>query len=131
MSEEPHSSRSGESLQLKLSSNQLRCSLHTTYYANFFVLRLAVRINGQLAEIGYSKNEVLCLRCRYPTAHCMDITYHTIASELEAVLKKYRVSHVSSFWCEEDLFIQVLPRFAAYNHIIMPLLPNFSLRKCL
>ena len=98
----------------QLSPSELRCSPHTTYYTNFFVLRTAVTINGQAAEIGFSENKQLTLNCRYPSTECVSITFHTISSQMEAVLKKYGVSHISNFWLGEVLFLQVT--FESHTH---------------
>ena len=93
---------------LQLSPSELRFSPHTTYYTNFFVLRTAVTINGQLAVIGFSENKEITLNCRYPSTECMSITLHTISSQVEAVLRKYGVSQISNFWLGDVPFIQVI-----------------------
>ena len=92
----------------RLSPSELRCSPHTTYYTNLFVVRTAVTINGQPAEIGFSDNGELSLYCRYPSTECMRLSYHTVSSQVEAILKKHRVSHVSNFWVGEAPFFQVI-----------------------
>ena len=83
--------------------HQLRFTTHTTYYSDFFLLRTAVTINGQSAQVGYSDGQ-LTLNCRYPS---IGITFPSLSSKLEDVLKKYGVSHVANFWCEQVPLFQV------------------------
>ena len=82
--------------------SQLRFAPHTTYYNNFFLLRMPVTINGQLAQVGYSGNEELTLNCRYPS---INISLFVVSDKLERILRKYGVSHLVNFWCEEVLLI--------------------------
>ena len=90
--------------RLPILPSQLRFTPYTTYYSSFFLLRTPVTISGQPAEIGYSQSSELTLNSRYPN---LGVTFRSISSNLETVLKKYGVSHVSSFWCEQVPLFQV------------------------
>ena len=82
----------------------IRFTPYTTYYNSFFLLRTPVTISGQLAEIGYSQSSELTLNSRYSN---LSVTFRSISSNIETALKKYGVSHVSSFWCEQVPLFQV------------------------
>ena len=83
---------------------QVRFTPHTTYYNNFFLLRMPVTINGQLAQVGCSGNEELTLNCRYPS---INISLSVVSDKLEGILRKYGVSQVVNFWCEEVLLLHI------------------------
>ena len=87
------------------SISQLRFTPYTTYYNSFFLLRTSVTISGQLAEIGYSQSSELTLTdSHYPD---LSVSFLSIYNNLETILKKYGVSHISNFLYEEVPLFQV------------------------
>ena len=78
--------------------------LYSTFYNDLFVLKTAITINGQPAEIDFSKSDELYLTC-----HSLDISlcFREVSTQLGALLKKYGVSQVNSVWCEAAPIVHV------------------------
>lgn len=76
---------------------QLKFSPHTGYYLNFFLLKTPLIMNGQPAQIT-TEDGYLTLSCRNPSV-C--ITFDSLITEVDAVVKKYGLEGVSNYWFEE------------------------------
>ena len=74
-----------------------RSSPHTTYYQSFFLLRVPLVVNDQPAQIS-SDDGHLTISCRYPQ---VSITFDTLTTEVNAVVKKYGLKGVSNYWYED------------------------------
>ena len=74
-----------------------RSSPHTTYYQSFFILRVPLVINDQPAQIS-SDDGHLTISCWYSS---VTITFDTLTTEVNAVVKKYGLEGVSNYWCED------------------------------
>ena len=79
-------------------STQLRFSPHTSYHLSFFLLRVPLSIGGQPAQIIVSDDGHLAVGCRYPP---VSITFDSLTTEVETIVKKYGVEGVSNYWCED------------------------------
>ena len=82
---------------MSVNSSQLRFPTHTTYYQNFFLLRVPLMISGQLTHIT-SDDGHLTIGCRYPP---LSITFDSLIIEVDTVMKKYGLEGVSNYWCED------------------------------
>ncbi len=82
---------------------RVRFTPYSTYYSSFFLLRTSVTIYEQQAVIDYTSGE-LSLSCRNPS---LSVPFPSISAKLEDTLKKYGVSHVGSFFCEDVPLYQV------------------------
>ncbi len=87
-----------------LEPNRLRFSPYSTYYGSFFLLRASVTICGQQAVIEYSTSGELTLNCRNPS---LSVPLPSISAKVEDIIKKYGVSHVGNFFCEDVPLYQV------------------------
>ena len=90
---------------MSVDPTQLRFTAYSTYYGSFFVLRMAVTINGQQAVIEYSLSGELTLNSRNPKH---GIPFSSIFADLEAVLKKNGVTGVGNFFCEDVPLYEVV-----------------------
>ena len=84
---------------MSVDPSQLRSSPHTGYYLTFFVLKTPLIMNGQPAQIT-SDDGHLTLSCRNPP---VSITFDSLTTEVDAVVKKYGLEGVSNYWCEEEV----------------------------
>ena len=82
---------------LSVGSSNLFQHAHTAYNLSFFLLRSPLMMNGQPAQIT-SDDGYLTLSCRYPP---VSITFDSLITEVDAVVKKYGLEGVSNYWCEE------------------------------
>ena len=73
---------------------QLRSSPHTRFFQSFFLLRIPLTINGQPAQIT-SDDGQLTIGC--PP---VSITFDSLITEVDNVVKKYGLEGVSNYWCE-------------------------------
>ena len=78
--------------------------LYTTFYNDMFVLKATAMISGQPAEIDFSKNDELSLRCHSPE---LNLCFHEMSTQLGTLLRKYGVCQVNSIWCGAEPFIHV------------------------
>ena len=76
----------------------LRSSPYTTFYQSFYLLRVPLHIGGQPAQIGISNDGHLTIGCRYPA---VSITFDSLTTEVDTIVKKYGVEGVSNYWCED------------------------------
>ena len=83
--------------------------LYRTFYNDLVVLKTAVTINGQPAEIDFSKSDELHLTCR---SLDVSLCFREVSTQLGALLKKYGVWQVNSVWCEAAPIVHVsyIPR---------------------
>ncbi len=88
----------------ELEPSQLRFTPYSTCYSSFFLLRTSVTICGQQAVINYSTSGELTLHCRNPS---LSVPFRTISAKVDDILKKYGVSHVGNFFCEDVPLYQV------------------------
>ena len=95
-----------------------RSSPHTTYYQSFFLLRVPLVINDQPVQISSDDGHLTISCCYSPVT----ITFDTLTTEVNAVVKKYGLEGVSNYWCENvPLFELKLPshenlkRFLRYS----------------
>ena len=77
---------------------QLRSSPYTTFYQSFYLLRVPLHIGGQPAQITVSGKGHLTIGCRYPA---VSITFDSLTTEVDSIVKKYGVEGVSNYWCED------------------------------
>ena len=77
---------------------QLRSSPYTTFYQSFYLLRVPLTIGGQPAQITISNDGQLTIGCRYPP---VSITFDSLTTEVETIVKKYGLKGVSNYWCED------------------------------
>ena len=75
---------------------------HYTYHTNLFVLRTAVSSNGELAKMDSASKEL------HLAAGCPPLSLCSVAGEVEAVLKSFGASHISSLWCDDVPYFQVV-----------------------
>ena len=78
--------------------------LYDTFYNDLFVLKATTTIDGQPAEIDFSKKDELSLRCRSPE---LSLCFREVYAQLGALLRKYGVCQVNSVWCGAEPFIHV------------------------
>ena len=78
--------------------SKLRLTTHTAYYSSFFLLRTAVAVNGQPAQLEWSSGGELTLSCRYPN---LSLPLHSIRASLQEVVKNHGVSRVGDVCCEQ------------------------------
>ena len=86
--------------QLTLSPSELHCTFHN----DLFVLKTAVTINGQPAEIKFSGSDEVTLSCR---RHKLQLSFSEVSFKLGAVLKKYSVCRVNGDWFDAAPYIHV------------------------
>ena len=77
---------------------QLKSSPYTTFYQSFYLLRVPLTIGGQPAQITIANDGHLTIGCRYPA---VSITFDSLTTEVETIVKKYGVKGVSNYWCED------------------------------
>ena len=78
--------------------------LYTTFFNDMFVLKASAMIGGQPAEIDFSKNDELSLRCHSPE---LNLCFREMSMQLGTLLRKYGVCQVNSIWCGAEPFIHV------------------------
>ena len=78
-------------------SAQLKFS-RTSYHLSFFLLRVPLSIGGQPAQITVSDDGHLVIACRYPP---VSITFDSLTTEVDTIVKEYGVEGVSNYWCED------------------------------
>ena len=88
---------------LSVGSSNLFQHAHTAYNLSFFLLRSPLMMNGQPAQIT-SDDGYLTLSCRYPP---VSITFDSLITKVDAVVKKYGLEGVSNYWCEEAPLFQL------------------------
>ena len=76
---------------------QLRSFPHTAYHLNIFLLRVHLTINDQPAQISSDRGH-LTIGSRYPP---VSITFDSLTTEVETIVKKYDLKGVSNYWCED------------------------------
>ena len=86
--------------------------LYATFYNDLFVLQATATIDGQPAEIDFSKKDELSLRCRSPE---LSLCFCEVSAQLGVLLRKYGVCQVNSVWCGADPFIHV-----SFDMIVSP-----------
>ena len=79
-------------------SVETRFSPHTAYHLSFFLLRVPLSIGGQAAQITVSGGGHLAISCRYPP---VSITFDSLTTEVDTIVKKCGVKGVSNYWCED------------------------------
>ena len=77
---------------------QLKSSPYTTFYQSFYLLRVPLTISGQPAQITIANDGYLTIGCRYPA---VSITFDSLTTEVETIVKKYGLKGVSNYWCED------------------------------
>ena len=82
---------------MSVDSSLLKFSPHTGYHQSFFILKTHLDMNGQPAQIT-SEDGHLTLSCRNPP---VSITFDSLITEVDAVVKKCGLEGVSNYWCEE------------------------------
>ena len=82
----------------------LKLSIHTSYFSNFFILRTEVVINGQLAVVGADEKGWLTLNSRYPE---VEVTFDSIVSDVNEILQSHGLEGVTNYWCEEVPLFEV------------------------
>ena len=85
---------------------QLRSSPYTTFYQSFYLLRVPLSIGGQPAQIAISNKGHLTIGCRYPA---VSITFDSLTTEVDTIVKKYGVEGVSNYWCEDVALFELKP----------------------
>lgn len=100
---------------------ELHCSPHNIYYANPFILRMEVSIDGEPAKINSAGREL------WLTGECQQVSLYPIISKMEAVLKSYGVSHVISLWCDDVPYCQV---HAFYTGLVSSMWPMVCTYHC-
>ena len=85
---------------------QLRSSPYTTFYQSFYLLRVPLSIGGQPAQITISNKGHLTIGCRYPA---VSITFDSLTTEVDTIVKKYGVAGVSNYWCEDVALFEFKP----------------------
>ena len=83
---------------MAVDTRQLRSSPYTNFYQSFYLLRVPLSIGGQLAQITISNDGHLTIGCRYPA---VSITFDSLISEVDTIVKEYGVKGVSNYWCED------------------------------
>ena len=79
-------------------SVETRFSSHTAYRLSFFLLRVPLNIGGQPAHTTVSDDGHLTLGCSP-----VSITFDSLTTEVDNIVKKYGVEGVSNYWCAEDV----------------------------
>ena len=83
---------------MAVETSQLRSSPYTTFYQSFYLLRVPLSIGGQPAQITISNDGHLTIGCRYPA---VSITFDSLTTEVDTIVKNYGVKGVSNYWCED------------------------------
>ena len=91
---------------------QLRSSPYTTFYQSFYLLRVPLHIGGQPAQIAISNDGHLTIGCRYPA---VSITFNSLTSEVDTIVKKYGVEGVSNYWCEDVALFEL--RLSSHDNL--------------
>ena len=87
-------------MAMEVYPSELRSSTYhrfTAYTNSFFLLRVPLMINEQLSAIGCSEGR-LTLNSRYPS---LGITFDSLFSDVNAVVKKYGISEITNHWIED------------------------------
>ena len=97
-----------------ISAETARSKLHaptrTSYHNCFFLLKTGVALNGQPAEIGCSEGGELSLSCRCRQGSKsvqLSLSFPSISSRVEDILKNHGGFEVVTFFCEESPLFQV------------------------
>ena len=85
-------------------SIELNPNPHQSYSNGFFLLRMALIINGQPAEISCNDKGMLTLNCRYPS---IGITFASLFNDVSTVVEKYGLSGITNYWCEDVPLFQL------------------------
>ncbi len=96
----------------ELEPSQLRFTPYSAYHSSFFLLRTSVTICGQQAVIEYTTSGQLTLNCRNPS---LSVAFPSFFAKVEEILKKYGVSNVGNFFCEDVPLYQV--SFPSEHHM--------------
>ena len=91
---------------------KLRSSPYTTYHRNIFLLRVHLTINDQPGQISISNDGHLTIGCRYPP---VSITFDSLTTEVETIVKKYGVKGVSNYWCEDVALFEL--RLSSHDNL--------------
>ena len=78
--------------------SQERLSSHSTYHLSFFLLRVPLSIGGQAAQITVSDDGHLTIG-----SSPVSITFDSLITEVDNIVKRYGVDGVSNYWCAEDV----------------------------
>ena len=97
---------------MDVDTSQLRSSPYTTFYQSFFLLRVPLSIGSQPAQITISGNGHLTIGCRYPA---VSITFDSLTSEVDTIVKKYGVEGVSNYWCEDVALFEL--RLSSHDNL--------------
>ena len=84
---------------MSVDSAQLRSSSRTTYHQSLFLLRAPLIISGQPAQITSDKGHLI-VGSRYPA---VSITFDSLTTEVDTIVKKYGAEGVSNYWCEDNV----------------------------
>ena len=72
--------------------------LRSSHHLNIFLLRVHLNINDQPAQITISDEGYLSIGWRYPP---VSITFDSLTTEVETIVRKYGLEGVSNYWCED------------------------------
>ena len=89
---------------MSIDRTKLKPNPHQSYSNGFFLLRMPLIINGQPAEISYDDKGMLTLNCRYPS---LSITFDCLCNDVSTVVKKYGLSGMTNYWCEDVPLFQL------------------------
>ena len=91
---------------MAIDMSQLRTPPHTRFYQSFFLLRIPqLTINDQPVQTTVSNDGHLTIGC--PS---VSITFDSLTTEVDTIVKKYGLEGVSNYWCEDvPLFELRLP----------------------
>ena len=67
---------------------------------------MPLHIGGQPAQIAISNDGHLTIGCRYPP---VSITFDSLTTEVDTIVKKYGVVGVSNYWCEDVALFELKP----------------------
>lgn len=97
---------------------RLRFTPASSYHSSFFLLKLELSINNEPVAVDFTSGE-LTLKCRSPE---LSVPFPAIYSNVEEILQKYAVDHVSNFYCGDAPLFQTgftseynLAKFLCWN----------------
>ena len=90
----------------------LRSSPYTTFYQSFYLLRVPLSIGDQPAQITVSNDGHLTIGCRYPA---VSVTFNSLTTEVDSIVKKYGVEGVSNYWCEDVALFEL--RMSSHDNL--------------
>lgn len=82
------------------SYSRSKSSPHTIYYQSFFLLRVSLVINDRPARISSDDGHFTISCCGYSRSP-VSITFDTLTTHVNAVVKEYGLGGVSNYWCED------------------------------